>query len=64
MDSLVLYQFTTKASVDPAKTDLELTCNHCDLWVCDVEDGDPLGSLADSAHAHATECTKMPKGLL
>lgn len=52
-----LSHFTAAGSGDPAKTDLELTCQVCGARVCDVEAGDGLDVLASAAldHQHAGE---------
>lgn len=55
-DSAVLEAFVTLASDDPTKTDLELTHAACGEVVCDVEDGDNLFVLAQTAAEHIKEC--------
>ncbi|MBA9005856.1 hypothetical protein [Thermomonospora cellulosilytica] len=45
-------QFEARQSDDPAKRDLELTCIRCRRVVCDIEHGDSLLVLADTAATH------------
>ena len=51
----VLGQFRLQASDDPVKTDLELTCQRCGMHVCDVEHGDTLLVLVETAERHRRE---------
>ncbi|PNE43377.1 hypothetical protein [Streptomyces noursei] len=47
--------FTAKASDDAVKTDLELTCDKCNEWVCDIQDGDSLDVLVAMGMEHMEE---------
>lgn len=48
-----LRNFQARASSDPVKTDLELTCLLCGESVCDIEHEDTLNILVDVAIEHA-----------
>lgn len=54
-----LYQFEARQSDDDVKTDLELTCADCGRVLCDVEDGDSLGTLAAVATDHVGRCAPV-----
>jgi hypothetical protein len=45
-------EFRIMVSEDPAKVDLELTCPDCLAVICDVESGDTLAVLLDTASEH------------
>lgn len=52
-----------RASDDPAKRDLEWTCTICGAVLCDVQDGDTLAVLYDTAADHmAREHHAHPHG--
>lgn len=51
----VLEKFTALESDDMVKRDLELTCNECGTVVCDIEHGDLLSMLANTADQHWQE---------
>jgi hypothetical protein len=50
--SFFLDSFTLKASPDPLKHELRLTCNACGSHVCDVEPADTLLVLVETAERH------------
>lgn len=52
-----------RASTDPLKRDLELTCNVCKQHVCDVEHGDELTTLTGIARDHALDCVEKAVGV-
>lgn len=41
-----------RASDDPAKRDLELTCTMCGAVLCDIEHGDTLSVLMSMGREH------------
>jgi hypothetical protein len=44
--------YTMKRSDDSVKRDLELVCDTCEHILCDVEDGDTVGLLAETCAGH------------
>lgn len=48
----ILESATCRLSDDPAKHDLELTCDECGEVICDVEDGDTIGILGSVVTDH------------
>lgn len=52
------YGIVLKASDDPVKRDLEMTCTACDAFLCDAEADDDLMVLAEIAVEHLAQCTE------
>lgn len=54
MNDMWAIYIEARASDDPVKQDLELTCTLCQKALCDIEDGDTLSVLTGMARDHMT----------
>lgn len=57
-----LWKVKTVQSDDYVKRDLELRCQVCDRHLCDVQDDDELGNLAEMALDHLDQAHGIGPG--